>query len=58
MTDSKVFQKTHQTKMRNGVKHGKFDAETTIGFQGLVNFSYISKVTYKEPSYIFTVSGK
>ena len=57
MSDTKVFQKTHKTKMRNGVKHGKFDAETTIGFKGLVNFSYISKITYKEPSYIFTVNG-
>ena len=58
MTSSRILQNTHKTKIRNGVKHGKFDAETAIGFKGLVNFSYISTTTYKEPSYIFTVSGK
>ena len=36
---------------------GKFDAETTIGFSA-VNFSYISKVSYKEPSYVLSMSGE
>ena len=39
----------------DGYNQCKFDAETSIGFQA-VNFSYISKVTYKEPFYILSVS--
>ena len=51
MTKSVVIPGSLQTKG----KQGKFDAETTIGFQA-VNFSYISKVTYKEPYYVLSVS--
>lgn len=43
--------------MKNGVRQGKFDAETQIGFNA-VNFSYVSKVSYKEPSYVLSVSSK
>ena len=49
MTRSTILEKSH--------KNGKFDAETQIGFSA-VNFSYISKVTYKEPSYVLSVSGQ
>ena len=38
-------------------KENKFDAETTIGFSS-VNFSYISKVSFREPSYVLSVSGQ
>lgn len=32
MTSSEVREDTHVIKKKNGVVHGKFDAETTIGF--------------------------
>ena len=57
MTKSEIFENTHKRSVKNGVKKGKFDAETTIGFQ-VVSFAYISKVTYKEPYYVLSVSGK
>ena len=39
----------------NGRNHGKFDAETKIGFSAL-SFSYISHVSYKEPTYVLSES--
>jgi len=39
----------------NGRNHGKFDAETKIGFSAL-SFSYISHVSYREPTYVLSES--
>lgn len=58
MTNSYIIKDTVKKQVKNGIAYGKFDAETTIGFQSLVNFAYISKVSYKEHEYIITRSGK
>ena len=49
MTKSEVFEDTHKITTKKGKKSGKFEAETQIGFHA-VNFAYVSKVTYVEPS--------
>ena len=57
MTKSQVLAGTHSQKKLNGIRQGRFDAETTIGFKGLVDFAYISRVSYKEPFYVLSVAG-
>jgi len=44
-----VLPETISESFENGVKKGRFDAKTKIGF-GQVSFEYLSHVTYKTPN--------
>jgi len=57
MTKSEVNVDTHKITTKKGKKQGKFEAETQIGFHA-VNFAYVSKVTYVEPSQVLSVGGE
>lgn len=49
ITRSYVLPETISESFENGVKKGRFDAMTKIGF-GQVSFEYLSHVTYKTPN--------
>jgi ribosome-associated toxin RatA of RatAB toxin-antitoxin module len=49
MTTSKVHHQTKYEKEEQGKIVGGFEADTSIGFQ-LVNFNYVSKITYENPA--------
>ena len=55
MPKSTVFTDSIQEKEENGIKRGKFEANTEIGFS-VVNMSYVSKVSYEEPNWVLSES--
>lgn len=57
MTNSRVVQESHTKTKDHGSLKGSFDAITDIGFTS-VNFSYVSRVTYHEPSSVLSISGQ
>lgn len=58
MTNSQVIAGTESEKKLNGIQQGRFNANTTIGFRGLVDFTYMSKVSWKEPFYVLSIAGE
>ena len=55
ITRSKIHPHTVQENFEAGVRRGRFEAETKIGFSS-VNFAYKSHVTYETPYSLLSIA--
>jgi len=55
INESKVHPDTRVENFENGVRMGRFDAETKIGFSSL-SFAYMSRVTFEEPYSVLSLA--